>query len=204
MNPDQIALIDSYGLFIYTIRTKYQLHIPIDMNQIDNKSVVYKTHVGVVIIQDGKRYPIEVYPNGDVIVYKAKEYILISSIIKELIITNNIQYHDEININNITIESMRCEGRSHVIMDTNLMVYDPNVVSVKYDRIHYNDTSNAYVYNYNVMINRPSYDQTIYICKHIYTSIIQVLVILNHISNSYFHFFPDDIIGYILKIYSVI
>lgn len=201
MNPDQIALINSYGLCIYNIRSKYPLHIPIDINQIHNKSVVFKTHVGVVIVKDGHRYATEIYPNGDIIIHRAKDPKLIISIIKELIITNNILYNEEININNISIESMRCEGRSHVIIDTNLIVYDPNVVSVKYDRICYKDNSNAYVYNNSVIINSPSYDQTIYICKHIYTSIIHVLVILQNNTNSYFHLFPNDIIVYILQFY---
>ena len=197
MNEEQLALINSYNLYITHIKTEYNLDVPICIHNINGS---YKTdkHVLTVYKKDGKNYTLDIYIDGKIIIHRATNVNLIVTILSETIKKYNIVYDKPLDITKLNIIGIRCEGK--LIYDTHINLILPDNLEKKRDywRLYYNN-ANASIIKAGVVINSDSYDILIHICKQISASAPVVLCILQHNNNSLFNILPADVIGYILQ-----
>lgn len=201
MDNTQLELIKSYNLCIVHIRTAYHLNLSIDISKLRG-IYLRETYASVIMKKDKRGYQIDVYPNGKLIIYKETNTTAIITLIEEFIEQFNIPYIGTLDDKNLTIDGLRCEGALLYDININMIPYNLCILSRRYDRIYYNqalNNANAYIGHNGIIINSSSYNNTIYICKHIYTTFPAVLVVLNHMDNSFFSMIPYDVIGYILK-----
>lgn len=200
MDSNQLELLKSYNLCIVHISTAYNLNMCIDLNKLS--TIIPTVNLPIIVIKNNKRYIIDVYPNGKLIINREIDPKSIIILIQEFINQHNISYNGILDVKKITIDKLRCEGSLLCNISTKWVLHNPYITLIKNDRIYYNsflDYANVYIGSNGVIINSSSYKDTIYICKHIYTSFPAVLVVLNHMDNSIFSIIPNDIIGYILN-----
>lgn len=201
MNIEQIESLKTYNLHITHVTTLYYLNVCIDLS-IFNKAVskcVYKTHTSTVITKNNKRYCFDVYPNGKLIIHRETDPIKIIALIDIFLKEFDI-YCDNLDVNSISIEGIRCEGTLIYDIPTKLLCANQTVKSINNGRIYYTNDSSLYLGPHAIIINSSSYDDIMHICKHVYINYMSVLVALNNMDNSFFSMIPNDVIGCLLNI----
>jgi len=127
MYANQLALLKNYNLCITHISTVYNLNICIDLNIFKNahSKAVYKTHTSTVMIKDEKRYQIDVYPDGKLIIHRETNLTSIITLIQDFIKQFNIPYNNTLDVKNISIVGLRCAGT--LLYDININMIPHNL-----------------------------------------------------------------------------
>ena len=188
MNDVQLEVLKWFNLTISHISTLYHLNTPIDINILTTAQIkcIYNTHASTVIVKDNKHYRIDLYPDGKIFIHRETNLINVFTLLNEFIKQFNIKC-DTLDINNLSIDSIRCEGKPLYDIYINWILYDSQIKFINNNRIfYYLDKSNAYIGRNGIVLNSGSYNNVICMCNHIYTSFPVVLTILNCMDNSMF------------------
>jgi TATA-box binding protein (TBP) (component of TFIID and TFIIIB) len=211
MNSKQLKFLSKHDLGVAYIQSNYELNTFIDLNQIKLKcqeqNITYctrKSYISFVIVRNTRRYSIDIYSDGKLNILRAKEPLLIYELVSETVRIFKIKLEKDLNIDEMKIIKLRCEGRINHNVNINHVLFDVSMKSIESIentdsfRIHYNFGSVCIIPRYGIIISCETYSQFMHIYIHIHSILPIVLELLNNNPNSIWSFMPKDIIYRIL------